>query len=359
MKNKIYFLISSAVQMVMFVFTIMNSSKLAKAMTEFNKFYPEGMRERIDSLFSDGGRNYIIFLAILGFLLNGLIIYLVMNDKLLKKRGSVVVCSSISFFFSMYPLGQLFAILNIIVIMATKRVRPEDFPDKKEKLPILEKEKVDNKKIIKAIILLLVYFSQFIWGDVVSKGPIKNVLSIVFYILMIVLSILFFKDLLRNNFREFRKNFKAYMQNLLPIIGKYYLIYFVIAIVSAILAKQGTSVNQTKIEELPILLSLPLAIIYAPIVEETLFRGCIRRFIKSDKVFLVVSAITFGLLHTAFSEASIYNVIVVALPYAAMGYFLAYLYTKTNNICTNIAFHAFQNTMAMILTIIIKGLFLI
>ena len=136
------------------------------------------------------------------------------------------------------------------------------------------------------------------------------------------------------------------------------MIYFAIAIVSAILAKQGASVNQTTVEALPLLVSLPLAIIYAPIVEESLFRGCIRRFIKNDKVFMIVSAIVFGLLHTAFSEATLYNVIVVALPYAAMGYFLAFLYAKTNNICTNMAFHAFQNTLAMILTIILKGLFL-
>ena len=105
---------------------------------------------------------------------------------------------------------------------------------------------------------------------------------------------------------------------------------------------------------LPIWYSLPLAIIYAPIVEETLFRGCIRRFIKNDKLFIIVSALVFGLLHTAFSEETIYNALVLAIPYATMGGFLAYIYTKTNNMLCNMSFHCFHNTIAMIISILIR-----
>ena len=51
-----------------------------------------------------------------------------------------------------------------------------------------------------------------------------------------------------------------------------------------------TSNNQESIMSLPLWNSIPLAVIYAPIVEESLFRGCIRRFIKDDKIFIIVSA---------------------------------------------------------------------
>ena len=359
MKNRIYFLISAAVQMVASVFVIMNADKLAKALLEVTDIYPEAMQERMEALFSNGGHTYIIFLAVLSILLNGIIIYLVMNDKLLKKRGTVVTCSAIAFFASLYQIGQLLAILNIIIIMATKRVRPEDFPDEKKKLPVLAKEKVDNEKVVKAVILLAIYFSQLLWKDLIpDEGIITVIIVIGFYVLMIALSIIFFKELLKKNFKEFKKNFKAYLQNLLPLVGKYYLVYYVIAMVSALLVREGALVNQKSVEALPILVSLPLALIYAPIVEETLFRGCLRRFIKNDKVFIIISGLAFGLIHTL-SEASMYNVIIVALPYVTMGCFLAYLYVKTNNICTNMAFHAFHNTLAIFISIIIKGLFLI
>ena len=359
MKNRIYFLISAAVQMVASVFVIMNVDKLAKAMLEVTDVYPAAMQERMDALFSNGGHTYIFFLAGLCILLNGIIIYLTMSDKLLKKRGAVVTCSAIAFFASLYQIGQLLAILNIIIIMATKRVRPEDFPDKKKKLPVLTKEKVDDGKVVKAVILLAIYFSQFLWRDLIpEEGVIAVIIEISFYVLLIALSIIFFKELLTKNFKEFKKNFKAYLQNLMPLVGKYYLVYYVVAMISALLVREGALVNQKSVEALPILVSLPLALVYAPIVEETLFRGSLRRFIKDDKVFIIISGLAFGLIHTL-SEASMYNVIIVALPYVTMGCFLAYLYVKTNNICTNMAFHAFHNTLAIFISIIIKGLFLI
>ena len=181
-------------------------------------------------------------------------------------------------------------------------------------------------------------------------------ISIGFYLMMILLSIAFFYDLFKDNFKLFRKHFKAYIQNLIGLVGKFYLIYFVIAMVTMLITKVDTSVNQNNVEALPLWFSLPLAIIYAPIVEETLFRGCIRRFIKNDKIFIIASVLSFGLLHTIFTEVNFYNAFVLGIPYITIGGFLAYLYTKTNNICTNMAFHAFHNTMAMIITILIKGI---
>ena len=122
------------------------------------------------------------------------------------------------------------------------------------------------------------------------------------------------------------------------------------------LLNTDVSENQKTVEALPIWYSLPLAVIYAPIVEETLFRGCIRRFVKNDKLFIFISGLAFGLLHTVFSEVNLYDAIIQSIPYATIGCFLAYLYVKTNNICTNMAFHCFHNSMAMILLILMNGI---
>ena len=236
-----------------------------------------------------------------------------------------------------------------------KRVKPEDFPPEKEKMPVLKKETIDIAKIIKAIILLVIYFSQFAWSKMIPEnGNVKIILGSIFYLLMITLSIVFFKDLLKSNIKAFKKHFKAYYQNLLPLVGKYYLIYLLVAIAAAILSNQINSVNQQKLMELPMWYLMPLAVIYAPIVEETIFRGCLRRLIKNDKIFIVVSALAFGLIHTISSESTIYNAIIMAFPYMAMGGFLAYLYVKTNNILCNMSFHCFHNTLATILSFLIR-----
>ena len=293
-------------------------------------------------------------MAIVCILLNSIIMYYASKDSLLRNKGKVIACSVMSIFTAAYTIIELLAIVNIIVMASSKRVNPEDFPPPKEKLPILEKEKVDKSKILEAVILLLIYFSQFIWADFLpKKGAITITISIIFYLLMITVSIIFFKDLLKNNFKEFKNHFKAYRQNLLPLLGKYYLAYIFVAIIAALLCKEMNSANQESIMKLPIWYSLPLAVIYAPIVEEILFRGCLRRFIKNDKVFIAISAIVFGLLHTVFSEATLYNTIVMALPYMTIGCFLAYVYAKTNNILCNMSFHCFHNTIAMILMILI------
>ena len=93
--------------------------------------------------------------------------------------------------------------------------------------------------------------------------------------------------------------------------------------------------------------------IWAPIVEESIFRGLIRRFMpNNDKLFILVSAVLFGLLHTIGQEANLYDTLVQSLQYVAMGGVMAYTYVKSNNICTNIGVHFCQNTLASVLMIL-------
>ena len=334
---------------------MISADKLIKSLIDAASMYPEAMQERMNTLFQNSGTTYIIILASINIILNILIIYFALSNKLITKKTGVIVCSILSLLTASFSIIELLAIINIIVMAATKRDKV-DFDQKKE-MPVLKKEKVDKKKIILAIILFVVYFSQFLLKRIVPNNEkIQVIVSIIFYLTMTVLVIIFFYDLLSECFRVFRKNFKVYISNLIGKVGKFYLIYFVIAFITAILSKVDTSVNQKNVEALPILMLIPLATIYAPLVEETLFRGCIRRFIKNDKLFIIISGISFGLIHTIFTEPNLYNALVLGLPYMAMGGFLAYLYVKTNNICTNMAFHAFHNTLAVIISILIKGI---
>ena len=355
MKKRIYFLISGAIQIVTSIYAIMSASELTKQLLDMAKIYPEGMQERIASLYQNSGNTYIITMASICIFVNLIIIWLAMQDKLLKRKGMVITFSVISLFTSTYQIIELVALINIVVIASAKRIKESDYPEKKKELPILKKEEITKDKIIKAIILLVVYYSQFIWKNILPENEIVYMAtSISFYVIMVILSFLFFGELLRDNFKMFKKNFKAYMQNVLPMVGKFYIIYFLVATIVTFLSKNGTSVNQNNLESLPIFISFPLAVLYAPLVEETLFRGCFRRLFKNDKVFIIVSGLVFGLLHTMFTEATLYNVIVMGIPYIMLGGFLAYLYTKTNNMMCNMSFHAFQNLLAMLMILLIK-----
>jgi membrane protease YdiL (CAAX protease family) len=294
---------------------------------------------------------------LISIIINTFILYWAFSDKLLKKRNKVVGGAIYNILIAFLELGQLIAIINIIVIMTAKREKKEDFPDKKKEMPVLKKETVTKEKIILAIVFACVYFSQFIWSKYIPNNvTIRYIIELAFDVFLMFLAIVFFMDLFSSSFKTFKNNFKAYYQNLIGDVGKFYLVYFAVAVTAALLLNTDVSANQKVIESLPLWLSIPLAIVYAPLVEETVFRGCIRRFIKNDKIFIVISGLAFGLIHTVLSEASLYSMLVHSIPYVLMGGFLAHLYVKSNNICTNIAFHCFHNSMAMILLILINGI---
>ena len=274
------------------------------------------------------------------------------NNTLLKHKGLVIIFSVFTFFFTDRVLVQLLGIASFIIILCCKRKNPEDFPDRtKKEIPKLKLKQNNIKDIILSILLLVVYFSQFIWSRFLpNEFIIKLTIEIIFNIVMLTLSILVFYDQLKDNFKAFKENIKAYMRFIMPRLGMAYVFLFVFSMISVLITKNAVSLNQESVESLPLYYMLPAVIIYAPIVEETLFRGVFRRFIKNDVVFIIVSALLFGVLHTI-GESSILNILVMALPYCSLGVYLAYVYTKTNNIFTNITSPAIFNTISSIFMI--------
>lgn len=175
--------------------------------------------------------------------------------------------------------------------------------------------------------------------------------------------------------------------------------------------KVTTSNNQSIIETLlkkyPIMM-IASSCIFAPIVEEIIFRCGIRQVIKDKRVFITVSGLIFGLMHVtdnitllleilivgivlnlilegnkenkvALSVTAIVSIlviftgiyaieflnvpgnifavikgidpkeIIVSISYIMMGVMLALIYTKYDDIHTNILIHAFHNTVSTIL----------
>lgn len=350
MKKKLYFIIAAIVQIIASIYSIIKAEEIIENLLSTLNALPEAMQERVNSLYQNTGSKYIIIISIICIIIDLIIVLIAVRDKLAEKKGLVITLSVITLFTASYSIVELIAIINIIVVATIKN----DMIKEKKQIPKVEKEQVNKKKIIMALGLLLIYFSQMIWGDFVPNGVIGILIQVIFYIGMIILSFWVFKDKLINDFNLFKNNFSVYMGYILPRIGIFYIIFIVVSLICMMITK-STANNQNLVEQLPIVLSLPLAIIYAPIVEESLFRGCIRRFISNDKLFIIVSGIVFGLLHTIFAESNIVNLFVLAIPYGVMGSFLAYLYVKTNNMMCNITYHALNNTIAMMISILITG----
>ena len=356
MKKKIYFIISSVLQILIAIYIIVNAQAIVEtqldSIKEAYSMFPIDFQDRMIGMLQNNGPKFIIFTTIIGIILNFITLIFAIKDKILKKKGVLIAFSVICFFTSESLILMLLPVVNFIVLLCLKRKNPEDFPEKEKKeMPKVQYEKPTKKEIILSIIFVLAYFSQFALDFVLPENISKTnaiILTLVIYVVLLALAIFAFKDKLKRDIKLFKENYKAYFGYVLPRLGIMYVIFIICNLICVIISRKATSENQAALEAMPQWFVIPAAILWAPIVEELIFRGSFRRFIKNDKLFITVSAIVFGLLHTI-SETTIANVFIMAIPYAILGGFFAYIYDKTDNLCNNILAHAFHNAVGMLL----------
>ena len=167
-----------------------------------------------------------------------------------------------------------------------------------------------------------------------------------FYEIMMVsvMLLVYFKNFKRD-FADMKKNHKKYYAKYF----KYYLIAFGIMLISnlviIILLNKDMAANETNVREVFKISPLYIyfsAIIFAPIVEETVFRGCIKKIIPDKYLFILVSGLIFGYIHISDSFTSASDLLYL-IPYSSLGMAFAYIYYKTNNIFTSIGLHFMHN----------------
>ena len=188
---------------------------------------------------------------------------------------------------------------------------------------------------------------------------------------------------------------------------------FIVGIISTSLGIDATSANQAALEEIinvSPLWMLITSVICAPVVEELLFRGAIKRIIKNKRVFVIVSGLSFGLVHVLKYNVAVILILVTGLLidkiyeselkknkkvklsiltfvvmfvvyllslqfitgnllmaitsieiselisgvlYVSVGLFLAYIFQKYNNIYLNIGTHMINNLFSYIIIYLI------
>ena len=354
MKKKIYFIISSILQVLGNLYIAIFANDIIQSqidvMKEVYTMFPVDFQERVLGLMQNNGTSFYIFMSCIGIILNLIILKTAIQNNILRKKGLLIAFSVICFCTSLNTISMIFSIVNFIVLLCLKREKPEDYPVKKE-IPNIEYQKSSKKQIILSIIFMLLYFSQFVIDKYIPENISKVgsiILTVSIYVILFLSAIFVFKDKLKNDIKLFKENSRAYSQFIFPRLGIFYISFLFINMICIFITKKATSENQVLLEQMPKWFVIPAAILWAPVVEELVFRGVLRRFIKNNILFIIISAIAFGLLHTI-HESTILNVIVLAIPYASFGSFLAYMYSKTENICTNIFSHCFLNTIGMIL----------
>lgn len=172
----------------------------------------------------------------------------------------------------------------------------------------------------------------------------KVIYLLIYELMVICIMLLLFNKKIKRDFKDILINHKEYYSKCI----KYWLIGLVVMsisnslalVVGGDIASNEESLRQLfKISPLYIYLS---STIYAPIVEELVFRQGIRNIFGRNYLFILVSGIVFGGLHVITGLNSIVDLIYL-IPYSSLGIAFAYMLYKTDNIFVSMGFHFMHN----------------
>lgn len=196
------------------------------------------------------------------------------------------------------------------------------------------------------IIALGIKYNTFGYNQRVNCILIINIVYIAFLIFM-------YRKELKKDIIDFKENYKNYLSKYISL----YLLGVILMGLSNVLLQHITHLEmsgnetavRTLLKQIPVYMVFT-SIIYAPFVEEIIFRKSIRNIIKNKYIFVIISGIIFGLLHI--SDYRNINEILMGIPYIIMGLDFAYIYYKTNNLFTTMVFHFCHNLILVLIQLL-------
>lgn len=226
-------------------------------------------------------------------------------------------------------------------------------------MEILKKIKIREWLIFLGILFIFLYLDYLIVAAYYATGNnLTNItqidqIIILFskYILLIIIFLLRDFKYLKEKWFDFIKNFKKYFS----ISFKNWLTGFIIMIISNIIISffiknigQNEAAVQELITKIPIT-ALVLTTIFAPIVEEMIFRKYLQNCVDNKVLYMILSGLIFGYIHTSI-DVNILEILLI-IPYGALGFMFAKTINETDNIYTTIMMHMFHNGALTLLAI--------
>lgn len=210
-----------------------------------------------------------------------------------------------------------------------------------------------------AIACIMIYFGMsdfelsFLKLFNVDYSSLPTNIKVTYLILfeIIIMSIIMFilNKILQKNIKDMKKNHKEYFKKYF----KFWLISVAIMMISnlfiTLISGNNLSSNEEalrttfKISPLYIFFS---SVIFAPVVEELVFRRCIKNIIPNKVLFILISGFIFGGLHIVSGYSGPMDLLYL-IPYCAPGFAFAYILADSDNVLITIALHLMHNGVLM------------
>lgn len=156
-----------------------------------------------------------------------------------------------------------------------------------------------------------------------------------------------FKDMKKNSIKYFNKYIKYWFIGLFIMMVSNLLINL---IVTNDIPSNEQAIRETfNISPLYIFFS---AVIYAPIVEELIFRQSIKNIFNNKLLFIIISGLLFGSMHVFGDFKNITDLLYI-IPYSTPGIMFAYMLEDSDNICVPMSFHFIHNGILISLQFIL------
>ena len=214
----------------------------------------------------------------------------------------------------------------------------------------------NSNKIIKNILMFLSYFVYeyialfivLLFGVKLNTNLSKSIYLIASSLIYLIFVLFMYRKELINDLKSFKfktifKYIPIYLLGILLMIGLNTIIY---KITNTTISGNEESIRKS-IKLFPIYMCFS-TVIYAPLVEEIIFRKTFKNIIKNGTIFILVSGIVFGLIHISYSD-NMFNELLITVPYMIMGFDFAYIYHKSNNIFTTITIHSLHNLVLLMI----------
>lgn len=222
-----------------------------------------------------------------------------------------------------------------------------------------------EKKLIKGSISFLLIILMIFWGIVpiivlnFIGIDLKNlttsstiIISFISDLLFLGLIVGIYYKTLKKDFnkyfnRNFKENLKTSVYYWLVGLGIMYISNIAIAIVMNGQLTENEESVRSLVNMAPLYMVFQL-VIYAPIVEELIFRKSIRDVFDNKVLFTIISGLIFGGLHIITSITNLTSLIYL-IPYCSLGIAFGLLYVKSDNIFSSIISHTIHNSLALII----------
>ena len=212
------------------------------------------------------------------------------------------------------------------------------------------------------ILAILIYFIlpmleavplQLLGIDTTTLPLLAKIIYMIAYeTIILILILLTFYPKLKRDFMDMKKNHMNYYSKYF----KYWLFGLFIMMMSNFLIMKFTdnqiASNEQAVQSLfeisPIYIFFS-AVIFAPFVEELVFRQGIRNIIPNKLLFIIASGLIFGGLHVISSNMKSLSELLYLIPYCTPGIIFAYILAQTDNIFVSIGLHFMHNGLLIAL----------